>query len=57
MMVLYATAVENLLKGIRVARGPSPAASGRLKPESLNHNLVAHAEKAGLRLTPDERRC
>lgn len=43
MMVLYAAAVENLLKGIRVARGHDPVASGTLDQAFANHDLLKHA--------------
>jgi hypothetical protein len=53
MMVLYGTAVENLLKAILVAKGGSPVANGRLKPQYGHHRLLEYARDAGLELTVD----
>jgi len=51
MMVLYATAVENLIKAILVANGESLVADGRLKPQYGHHRLLEYASDAGLDLT------
>ena len=48
MMVLYATAVENLLKALLVAKGESLAANGRLKPQFGHHRLLEYAREAGM---------
>ena len=48
MMVLYAAAVENLLKAILVANGEDLVASGRLKPQFGHHRLLEYARDAGL---------
>jgi hypothetical protein len=58
MMVLYAAAVENLLRALRVAKhGPPPFdAGGKISGEFANHNLVHHAERAGLALADDEKK-
>jgi hypothetical protein len=53
-MVLYATAVENLLKAIRVAKGEVPIVKGSLSPHFMHHKLLAHAQRAQLSLSPDE---
>lgn len=53
MMVLYATAVENLLKAVLVAKGESLVADGRLKPQFGHHRLVEYARDAGLQLTSE----
>src|SRR5262245_39394494 len=50
MMVLYATAVENLLKAILVANGEDLVADGRLKPQFGHHRLLEYARDAGLEL-------
>ncbi len=48
MMVLYATAVENLLKAVLVAKGESLVADGRLKPQFGHHRLLEYAREAGV---------
>src|SRR5215831_7517990 len=48
MMVLYAAAVENLLKAILVANGEDLVADGRLKPQFGHHRLLEYARDAGL---------
>jgi hypothetical protein len=53
MMVLYATAVENLLKALLVAKGESLVADGRLKPNFGHHRLLEYAMDAGLELTAE----
>jgi hypothetical protein len=57
MMVLFATAVENLLKAVRVARHGAPPVQddGKISGDFATHNLLHHAAKAGLDLTDDER--
>ncbi len=56
MMVLFATAVENLLKAVRVARNGAPAqdADGKISGDFATHNLVHHARMADLGLTEGE---
>jgi len=53
MMVLYATAVENLLKALLVARGESLVADGRLKPQFGHHRLLEYAREAGIEPTAE----
>ncbi len=53
MMVLYATAVENLLKAVLVARGESLAVNGRLKPQFAHHRLLEYAAEAGIEPSGD----
>ena len=53
MMLLYATAVENLLKAILVANGESLVADGRLKPQYGHHRLLEYARDARLELTAE----
>jgi hypothetical protein len=53
MLVLYGTAVENLLKAILVAKGESLVAEGRLKPQFGHHRLLEYARAADLELTPE----
>ena len=53
MMILYATAIENLLKAILVANGESLVANGRLKPQYGHHRLLEYAVEARLELTPE----
>jgi len=48
MMVLYAAAIENLLKAILVAKGEDLVAGGRLKPQFGHHRLLEYATDAGL---------
>jgi hypothetical protein len=48
MMVLYAAAIENLLKAILVAKGEDLVANGRLKPQFGHHRLLEYARDAGL---------
>lgn len=48
MMVLYASAVENLIKAVLVARGESLVANGRLKPQFGHHRLLEYAREAGV---------
>lgn len=55
MMLLYATAAENLLKAIRIAQGQEPVADGRLHRTLCSHALVKYAEDAKIDLTPDGR--
>ena len=54
-MVLYAIAVENLLKAIRVAREGSPVVDGELSGHFKHHKLLGHAERAKVSLSDDER--
>ncbi len=54
-LVLYAVAVEALLKALLVAGGRSLVSDqGLLKGEYGHHNLVHIAQDAGLTLTPDD---
>ena len=55
MMVLYAIAVENLLKAILVAQGASIVSDGKLAATFKHHRLAQHAEAAGVVMTADER--
>lgn len=45
--LLYAYALENLLKGIRVAKYPSLISRGKLNRKLASHDLVALAQDAG----------
>jgi hypothetical protein len=53
MMVLYARAVENLLKALLVARGESLVANGRLKPQFSHHRLVEYARDVDMEPSPE----
>lgn len=54
MMVLYAIAVENLLKAIRVAQGVEVTSNGELSRYFSKHDMIGFAQDAGLTLTmPD----
>jgi hypothetical protein len=55
MMVLYAAAVENLLKGIRVSRGDDPIASDTLAKSFGHHDLVRHAAAARLQVSDEQK--
>jgi hypothetical protein len=55
MMLLYATAAENLLKAIRIAQGQEAVTDGRLSPRLCTHALLALADDAKLAMTSDER--
>jgi hypothetical protein len=48
MMVLYASAVENLLKALLVAQGESLVVDGRLKPQFGHHRLLEYARQVGI---------
>jgi hypothetical protein len=52
--LLYAYALENLLKGIRVAKDPSLVSSGKLNRKLASHGLVALAKEAGFVLHVQE---
>lgn len=54
VMVLYATAIENLLKAIRIARGGTPVVDGVLSKHFKHHKLLAHAKAAKVLLSEDE---
>ncbi|HVQ28809.1 MAG TPA: hypothetical protein VMV21_04470 [Vicinamibacteria bacterium] len=54
MMVLYATAIENLLKAILVANGEALVANGRLKPQFVHHRLLEYAADARVELTAED---
>jgi hypothetical protein len=54
VMVLYAIAVENLLKAIRVAVNGTPVVDGELAVHFKHHNLLAHAKQVGLTLSDRE---
>jgi hypothetical protein len=48
--LLYGYALENLLKGIRVAKNPSLITSGRLNRKLASHDLVSLAKEADFTL-------
>jgi hypothetical protein len=50
VMLLYATAAENLLKAIRIAQGEPVVLKGTLAPYFSTHELVKYATDAGLLL-------
>lgn len=52
LMVLYALAVENLLKAIIIARGEDPAPGGALVKWFKHHNLKQHAIRENLSFVP-----
>ena len=52
--LLYAYALENLLKGIRIAKDPSLISSGKLSSKLPSHDLVDLAGKAGFVLHVQE---
>jgi len=52
LMVLYALAVENLLKAIIIARGEDPAPGGTLAKWFKHHRLTDHAIRAKLSFVP-----
>ena len=52
LMVLYALAVENLLKAIIIARGEDPAPDGTLAKWFKHHRLADHAKRAKLSFVP-----
>jgi hypothetical protein len=54
IMVLYAIAAENLLKAIRVAIEGSPVVNGALSRHFKHHDLLSHADRAGVSLADGE---
>ncbi len=55
VMLLYATAAENLLKAIRIAQGEPASVGGKLAEYYSTHDLVKYATDAGVSLGPEER--
>jgi hypothetical protein len=52
--LLYAYALENLLKGIRIAKDPSLVSGGKLNRKLASHDLVVLAKDAGFVLHVQE---
>ena len=48
VMLLYATAAENLLKAVLIAQGEPATVGGKLSPYLTSHNLLRYAIAAGL---------
>ena len=55
VMLLYATAAENLLKAIRIAQGKPARVGGKLESYFATHDLAAYAADAGLALGKQQR--
>jgi hypothetical protein len=55
VMLLYATAAENLLKAIRIAQGEPVVVGGKLAEYYSTHNLLRYADDAGVPLAPQQR--
>ena len=55
VMLLYATAAENLLKAIRIAQGEPSKVGAKLAEYFTSHELVAYATDAGLALNKAQR--
>jgi hypothetical protein len=55
VMLLYATAAENLLKAIRIAQGEPAKVGAKLAEYFTKHELVAYAADAGLVLNKAQR--
>ena len=55
VMLLYATAAENLLKAIRIAQGEPATVNGKLSPYLASHNLLRYGIDTGLVLTKTRR--
>jgi hypothetical protein len=53
MMVLYALAVENIVKAVIIARGTDPAPRGTLEGWFKSHDLEKLVLKANLSFVPD----
>jgi hypothetical protein len=56
IFVLYATAIENLLKAARVAVHGSPVKDDKLPKSFANHRFVDHARVAGFQLDDGDER-
>ena len=54
LMVLYAAAVENLLKAVRIAQGTAATAGGEIHPYLGKHDMLKYAQDASIATTPDE---
>jgi len=54
MMVLFAIAVENLLKAVRVAHEGTPIVNGQLASDFKHHRLLEHADRARVSLSERE---
>jgi hypothetical protein len=54
ILLLYATAAENLLKAIRIAQGEPVVKDGKLASYFCSHNLRTYAADAGLMLDDQE---
>jgi hypothetical protein len=52
--LLYAFALENVLKGLLIAKNPSLAGEHKLNRQITSHNLVKLAEKAGFDVAGQE---
>jgi hypothetical protein len=55
VMLLYATAAENLLKAIRIAQGEPVVINGKLAEYYSSHELLRYATDAGLSLGQEQR--
>ena len=55
MLVLYAVAIENLLKAVLLAQGSRAVSGGKLSNDFSHHNLTRYADDAGLVLNADQR--
>jgi hypothetical protein len=54
-LFLIGLALENLLKGLLVARDGSLVSEGRLSSEVANHKLSSLFQRAGITLSPEQR--
>ncbi len=54
VLLLYATAAENLLKAIRIAQGEPVTSGGALSKYYISHNLTRYATDAHVGLSPAE---
>jgi hypothetical protein len=54
ILMLYALALENLLKGLLVAKGMDGTSTGRLNKELQHHRLRDLCKDGGLTTSPDE---
>lgn len=55
VMLLYASAAENLLKAIRIAQGAPVVVNGRLTKYFASHELLKFADDADVRLEKEQR--
>lgn len=55
VMLLYATAAENLLKAVRIAQGKPAVERNKLADYFTRHHLVGYATDAGLALNRPQR--